>query len=144
MRQLRKTTAIPLVLVLALLSMNATCDKYRKAGQLARDFAAGVSAFEDAEITLHQTGRVSDDEHRQIQMWVLQVAQAGKTLDQAINDTHNATNAKTSLDAAATALAGLLSSGVLQVKNPDSKAALQASVFTLKLIIDNIAAIGGQ
>lgn len=133
---------IPLIAVILMAA--GQCDKYRKTGQLARDFAAGVSAFQQTEIVLHQQGKIDNAEHLQIQGAILEVAQDGKKLDAAINLVHSAPDAKTALDASISAVSNALSDGALHVKNPDAKAELQTSIVLLESILHNIQAIGGQ
>jgi len=137
----RHLLIVPTIVVL--LMGFGQCDRYRKAGELARDFALGVQAFQETEIVLHQQGKISDDEHRQIQQIILEVAADGQKLDRAIATTHSAPDAKTALDSAIAQLQGALADGVLHVKNPEVKAQLQTSLVLLRSILSNIQAIGG-
>lgn len=139
-----KLQLIGLITALALTSSAFMCNGYAKAGELSRDFAAGVQAFQSSEIVFHNAGKVSDEEHAVIQDWLIRVANAGQQLDTAINTTHNSKDAKAAVNAAIDATSNLLNTGVLGVKNPDSKAALQASLITLKSILGSILALGGH
>jgi hypothetical protein len=141
--RLKLTPAIALAVVLVWTLGVGSCNKYAKTGELARDFAAGVLAFQQSEIVFHQQGKVSDNEHREIQEYLLQVAQAGKALDMAINKTHSAPDATTAMNASIAAVQTLLDKGVLNVKNDESQAALRASLLSLKTILDSISAIAG-
>jgi len=138
----RKQLFILPVMMILLMGMSK-CDRYAKTGQLARDFAAGVSAFQQAEIVMHNQGKISDPEHVAIQDAILQTAQAGKDLDRAINQVHSAPDARAALDAALMNVQTALNDGVAHVKNPDAKASLQTSIVLLRSILDNIRAIGG-
>lgn len=144
MKNRTKLQLIGLVMILAFTSSEFICNGYAKAGELSRDFAAGIQAFQSSEIVFHSAGKVSDSEHAVIQTWVLRVAMTGQQLDAAINTTHNAKDAQAAVNAAIDATTGLLNSGVLGVKNEESKAALQTSLVTLKAILGSILALGGH
>lgn len=139
--KLKRSSAVVLVLTLALLSAGFQCDRYKKAASLSRDFAAGVSAFQDAEIILHNEGKISNDEHQTLETLIIQTARAGKVMDQAIQDAHNGKTVQASVDAAAVAASGLLDSGVTQVKNPEAQAELKSAALALKTIVDSILAV---
>lgn len=134
----RHLVAVP-ALCLLLLAVGQ-CDKYAKVGQLAKDFALSVQAFQSTEVVLHQQGKINDAEHKQLETLILEVAKTGITLDQAINQVHSNPQARAALAAAVGQLNALLDSGVLQVKNPDAHAALYTAFIGLKAIVDNIAA----
>lgn len=140
---MKRKHLIALPIMLILLMGASQCDKYRKTGQLARDFAAGVSAFQQTEIVLHNQGKIDEAEHLQIQTALLEVAADGKKLDAAINQVHSAPDARAALDAAIASVSQALSDGALRVKNPDAKASLQTSIVLLQSILHNIQAIGG-
>lgn len=139
----KKLQLVLLVLLLSLLCSNFVCNKYAKAGELAKDFASGVSAFNDVEIEFHKQGKLSDDEHIKLQTLLLQVEEAGKSLDNAIVTTHNTADAKSALDVSFKNLQAMLDGGVLHIKNEEVKASLKTSLVLLKSILDNILVLGG-
>lgn len=134
----RHLVAVP-ILCLLLLAVGQ-CDKYAKVGEAARDFAIGVEAFHGTEKVLHQQGKISDDEHFKLDAIILEVAQTGKTLDQAINQVHSNPQARAALSATIGQLNALLDTGILQVNNPDAKAQLEVAFLALKALVANIAA----
>lgn len=132
-----------LVLALGLTSAAWTCNQqnYVKAAQAAASLPQAVGAFQGVEIDLHNQGLVSDNEHRQIQTLILQVAAAGKELDKAVNVAHSQPQATAALQASLTAVQGLLDQGILGIKNEHAKTTLQAVLVSVKGLVATIATV---
>lgn len=116
-------------------------DPWRTAAVAAADFAAAVKGFQDSEIILHRQGLIASDEHQAIQRVLLDVARAGKQLDQAIRAAHQRPEASAAVDAALIAAQQLLDEGVLHVKNPNARARLSASLALARIALDTIRAV---
>lgn len=140
----QKIAQITLLALAVYITAGFACNSYLKAAELSHDFALGVQAFQSSEIVFHNAGKIDDTEHITLQNWILRVAEAGKAMDTAIVAGHSATTAQAKVNAAIDATTGLLNDGVLMVKNPESKAALQLSLVTLKSILGSILALGAH
>jgi len=129
------------VLVIALLTMAASCNKYQKAGELAKDAAATALVAQDTEIALFQQGKINPLTHQIIQTKFLQLADAGQRLDKAINQTHSSADATAALQASLAALDDLMLNGLAGIKDDQTRAQVQLAFVAVKTILDNIAAL---
>lgn len=132
-----------LVVMLALLTINATCDKYAKAGQLAKDAAAGVLVAQQTEIVLFKQGRIDDATHKAIEAKFLELAEAGTKLDLAINQQHSASGATAALQAALASVQDLSTSAILGIKDPNTQLEIKALLLAVQTTLNNIAAFAG-
>jgi hypothetical protein len=128
------------VFVVSMLVTGFSCDKYTKAGQLAKDFAATVLVAQQLETQTYNSGYVQAASHKGIQTKFSQVADAGVRLDQAINQAHNAQGAKAQIDVAASLLSDLSNNQVTGIKDDKARLAVQAAIVSCQTILDNIAA----
>jgi hypothetical protein len=143
MRDMKKrVSGLALLCCCMVLSLGAACpgNQYQKAAKLSSDFASGVATFQTVEIQAHESGLIADQENKDIQTILLQVADAGHELDAAINKTHNTAGALSALNAAASSLDKLNADGVLHVKNPQAQVALKSALLTLHVTIDSMIA----
>lgn len=125
----------------AYICMAASCDKYRKAGQLAKDVAAGVLLAQQTEITLHKAGKIDDQTHQAIQQKFLSLADAGMRLDKAINQTHNAGSATEALKECTSLLDDLSTNGLFEIKDQQTVNSIRAILLTVQTTLNNIAAL---
>lgn len=127
----RKLLAVPL---LALILMGAACedDKFKRASLAVNDFTIGLQAFQEAEIAAHNSGYVDHPTHRAIQESVAKAAQASLVMTEAIRNTRNSPGAVGGIQAALSATSTLLDTGLAGVKNPQTKAQLQALVLGIR------------
>lgn len=128
------------VLMVSLLLTGFSCDKYAKAGQLAKDFAATVLVAQQLEIQAYNSGYIQPASHRVIETKFSQLADAGAGLDQAINQAHNAHGAKAEIDIAAALLSDLSNNQITGIKDEKTRLAVQAAIVSCQTILDNIAA----
>lgn len=140
---MRKLRYSAFVLMLALLSINATCDKYAKAGQLAKDAAAGVLLAQQTEIALHTQGKIDEPTHQAIEKKFLELATAGIQLDVAINQQHSASGATAALQAALASVQDLSTSAVLGIKDQNTQLEIKALLLAVQTTLNNIAAFAG-
>lgn len=139
--RISKASIISLIALTAYLCMAVSCDKYRKAGELAKDVAAGVLLAQETEINLHQAGKIDDPTHIVIQQKFVLLADAGIRLDQAINQTHSASSAKDALQAALDAVNDLSTNGLTGIKDKDTATTVKAVLLTVQITLNNIAAL---
>jgi len=138
----RALCAIALIVPL-LLVLGCEQSKLKKVAQAADGFSLAVKAFQDAEIAAHQQGLVDDEEHRQIQAALAEVARAGLELDsdiRAARDVHTASGAAAQVW---TSLDNLYSGGVLHIKNPKARRDLEALLLAAKGFLATISAVLG-
>ena len=128
------------VLMVSLLLTGSSCDKYAKAGQLAKDFSATVLLAQQVEIQAYNTGYIQPANHAVIQTKFLQLADAGVALDRSINQVHNAQGAKAQIDVAASLLVDLSNNQLTGIKDEKTRMAIQAAILSCQTILDNIAA----
>jgi hypothetical protein len=128
------------VLMVSLLLTGFSCDKYAKAGQLAKDFSATVLLAQQVEIQSYNSGYIQPATHVAIQTKFLQVAEAGVALDKAINQARNAQGAKAQIDVASSLLVDLSNNQISGIKDDKTRMAVQAAVLSCQTILDNIAA----
>lgn len=132
------------VLLLCSLIVLAGCDeKLLKVAQAAKDFSAATKALQDAEIQAHELKLIDDETHVDIQRIVIQVAQSGKELDNAVNVAHSEPKAIAALQASIDSLDRLLNEGVIKVKDPKTKTELSLAIISAKGILDSISAVVG-
>lgn len=127
------------VFMVSLLLMGFSCDKYTKAGQLAKDFAATALVAQQLEIQAFNSGYIQPGSHVVIQTKFSQLADAGVRLDQAINQAHNAQGAKAQIDAAASVLSDLSNNQITGIKDEKTRLAIQTVIVSCQTILDNIA-----
>jgi len=131
---------LPLMFVLG-------CEQSRlKKLALATDaFSLTVRSFQQAEVVAHQQGLVSDEEHAAMEKALIDVANAGVELDNALRVARRGGKPKAAaaLGAALTSLDHLLNSGVLHVKNPKARQDLEALILSAKGFLATISAVIG-
>lgn len=139
----KKTLYAGLIVMLALLSLEATCDKYAKAGQLAKDAAAGVLLAQQTEMALHSAGKIDDATHKAIEQKFLDLSFAGIRLDAAINQEHSATNATQALQVALTSVQDLSTQTIVGIKDQNTQLQLKVLLLAVQTTLNNIAAFAG-
>ena len=137
---MKKVYYVVFVLMVSLLLTGFSCDKYAKAGQLAKDFAATALVAEQLEIQAYHGGYIQPASHVVIQSKFSQLADAGVGLDRAINQAHNAQGAKAQIDVAASLLSDLSNNQITGIKDDKTRLAVQAAIVSCQTILDNIAA----
>lgn len=115
---MRKVKALLTVTVLALAACAFTC---HKAANISHGVAVSINDLQAAEISLHQVGKVTDEEHQALQQGFKEVAQA----DIAIRKCIAASGAPGCVDAGIDEVNNLLNSKVTGIKNPDSRQQIQ-------------------
>lgn len=84
-KQLKLTFAVvPLIVACIILSACPTSNAVQDASNAVNKYANTLSAFQDAEITLHNSAKISDSTHHSILEAELVAAKAGHELDAAI------------------------------------------------------------
>ncbi len=138
----RRTHVLPVIAVFILL---AGCnDIVARLAKVSGGAAQVTKAFQQAEITLHQQGLVSNEEHVALQRALIPVAEAGVALDGALRN--QPTNAKvlTAVSAALTAVDKLNTDGILRIKNAQAQQTLSLALQSIKsLLLTFQAALGG-
>jgi len=137
-----KRSALLVALIAVTLGL-AGCpkDKYTKAATFSKDFASTVLAAQQVEMVLHQQGKISDAEHKDLQEYFLQVALAGQQLDDAIVKWHSGEKTAGALVDALNKIETLQAEGVLHIRNPESQAQLRLAIESAKVILANIQAL---
>ena len=141
--RLKRKSQLLLLIPVMLLTQAYACNKYHTAVVVEHDFTVSVKAFQDGETALFQAGNVSLAEHQAIEAKVAQVAVIGQALNSLItsNATQQSVAAETKLLIAA--VNDLNTSGVLQVKNPQSQANLKIALQAISDIVQNLTAALG-
>jgi hypothetical protein len=137
---MKRLYCVVFVLMVSLLLTGFSCDKYAKAGQLAKDFAATVLVAQQLEIQAYNGGYIQPASHRAIQTKFSQLADAGVRLDQAINQAHNAQTAQDQINAATALLTDLSKNEITGIKDDKTRLAIQAALVSVQTILDSIAA----
>lgn len=132
---------IVIIALSAYICMAASCDKYRKAGELAKDVAAGVLLAQQTEITLHKAGKIDDETHHAIQEKFLALGEAGMRLDKAINESHNAGSATQALKDCTKLLDDLSTNGLFEIKDQQTVNTIRAILLTVQTTLNNIGAL---
>ena len=123
--------AVALVLVATMVLAACPSSTTQKVATISKDFAASVSAAQQAEITFYNAGKISADEHRAIETGFLQVSKVGPAIDAAVV-AGNKAGILAALDSGISSLQTLIDSGVGNVKNADSKATLESLLLIAK------------
>lgn len=97
-----------------------------------------VGAFQDAEIAEFHQGFVPPDTHLRIQTTIQKIAMAAVDLDNALASGATAASFKAKFDAIYTLLDSLNTDGILGIKNPTTKQALEVALDSIRAIVDNI------
>ncbi len=129
------------LLVPLLVALGCEQSKLKKVAQAVDGFSMAVKAFQDAEIAAHQQGLVDDEEHRQLQTALADVARAGLELDSDIRAAKMNRNALTAVEQAWTSLSNLYYGGVLHIKNPKARQDLEALLLAAKGFLATISAV---
>jgi len=137
---MKKFYYVVFVLMVSLLLTGFSCDKYAKAGQLAKDFAATVLVAQQLEIQAYNGGYIQPASHTAIQTKFSQLADAGVSLDQAINQAHNAQTAQDQINAATALLTDLSKNEITGIKDDKTRLGIQAALVSVQTILDSIAA----
>ena len=137
---MKKFYYVVFVLMVSLLLTGFSCDKYAKAGQLAKDFAATVLVAQQLEIQAYNGGYIPPASHTAIQTKFSQLADAGVSLDQAINQAHNAQTAQDQINAATALLTDLSKNEITGIKDDKTRLGIQAALVSVQTILDSIAA----
>jgi hypothetical protein len=137
---MKKLYYVVFVLMVSLLLTGFSCDKYAKAGQLAKDFAATVLVAQQLEIQAYNGGYIQPAPHTAIQTKFSQLADAGVSLDQAINQSHNAQTAQDQINAATALLTDLSKNEITGIRDDKTRLAIQAALVSVQTILDSIAA----
>ena len=125
---------VMLVLPMLFLLLGAACedDKFKRASLAVNDFTIGLQAFQEAEIAARNAGFVDAPTHIKIQESVAKAAQASMVMTEAIRNTRNSPGAVGGIKAALDSTQSLLDTGLAGVKNPQTKAQLQALVLGIR------------
>jgi len=137
---MKKLYYVVFVLMVSLLLTGFSCDKYAKAGQLAKDFAATVLVAQQLEIQAYNGGYIQPATHTAIQAKFSQLADAGVSLDRAINQAHNAQTAQDQINAATALLTDLSKNEITGIKDDKTRLGIQAALVSVQTILDSIAA----
>jgi len=97
-----------------------------------------VGAFQDVEIAEFNKRFIPANVHLRIQSTIQKIALAGVDLDTAVASGATAIDAKAKFDAIYTLLDSLNTDGVLGIKNPTTKQALEVALDGIRAIVDNI------
>ncbi len=141
-RQLRIGGTVALAVLLC--GFSCSVNSYAKAGKLAKDFAASVLVAQQVEAQAYRGGFVDNDKHLVIQQKFSQIADAGMSLDKAINVDHNASGAVAQISALNGLLQDLSTNLITGIKDDKSRVAVQATLVTVQSILDSISAFGGK
>jgi len=137
---MKKLYCVVFVLMVSLLLTGFSCDKYTKAGEQAKDFAATVLVAQQLEMQAYNSGYIEAASHTVIQTKFSQLADAGVGLDKAINQAHNAQTAQDQINAATALLTDLSKNEITGIKDDKTRLGIQAALVSVQTILDSIAA----
>jgi len=103
---------------------------------IERDIAASVHAFQTAEISLHQQGKISNRTHRTIQADLKKVAQAGD----AVNNVLGQPSAGAAIDAGILSVLQMINEGILPIGDATTRQELQLAAQLIITTFNNIRA----
>ena len=112
---MKRFTTILLIAALVAIGAAFTCSN--QAAKVSLGVAASAKAFQDGEIALHNQGKIGDGEHVLIQQSLIQLATAGKAVNQCIG----ATGAASCVDPAIKAIDSIQQSAISPIKNKESQ-----------------------
>lgn len=130
-----RVALVAMLVVVALLTAGCPADQQRKAAIAMRDFSVGVKAFQQTEIALFQQGKVEPDIHQRIQQGFLHLSTTAPQIDAAIK-ANNKAAMLAAIDAGLADTDGFLAD-IGAVKEPQTRASLQALVLSLRTILAN-------
>lgn len=141
---LRNRRILPLmicVLFLAVFSAGCPSSAYHSAVIAEHDFKLAVQSFQQAEMVEFQAGRIGQDEHQKLEAGIEKVALAGQTLTTSLQAGAANTTVQQNFATLSTALTDLFNSGVLGIKNDNSKAILKAVIQAAQAILSNVSSL---
>jgi hypothetical protein len=141
-KALSRSFGIALLLPL-LFALGCEQSRLKKLALAADGFSLTVRSFQQAEVVAHQQGLVSNEEHAAMEKALIDVANAGVELDNAVRVAHSRSKATAALGDALASLDKLLSDGVLHVKNPKARQDFQALILSAKGFLATISAAIG-
>lgn len=133
----RLTLALPLALVMIVAS---GCPKgaYHDAVVAEHQFKTLTQAFQKAEITEFNNGRIDPAEHKAIEQGIEQVGLTAQVLVTSLQNGASNTTVQANFATVSAALTDLLNNGVLHIKNQTSQDILKVSLVGLKAILANV------
>ena len=131
----KQVRQVAVVILISLLLSGFACNR-TKVAAASRDIAASVKAFQVAEIALHNQGKLSDAEHKNIETYLKGIATAGLAVDSCVLQTSTVTCVDTGIAAAN----DLINQGLVGVKNPDVK---QQLTLAAQLIVTGFNTLKG-
>jgi hypothetical protein len=119
---MRKQAIYIIVITILVMTLSGFSCSRHQAMQTSAGIAASLKAMQDTEISLHNTGKVDDEEHRLLQQGFIFLAHADKDVRQCIY----LSGAPTCVDAGINSVHNLLASpAVVGIKNHDSQQQMQ-------------------
>lgn len=126
------------VLLFLLIAGCAARGPYHAAVVINHDAVTITKAFQQAEISEFNAGRLSLEEHQKLEAGVEKVALAGQTVTMALQAQASQTTVLGDVGVLVQAVSYLGSNGVLGVHNPQSLAVLNTALNALKALIANL------
>lgn len=138
---MNKRTQVMLVLTVAaivMLTAGWACSSgsAAKVATISKDFAASVAAAQQAEIAFYNQGKITAQEHQTVETYFLQISKIGPSIDAAVVANDKA-GILTALNSGIVVLQSALDAGVGNIKNPDSKAAIQSLLLVAQSALAN-------
>lgn len=136
----RRLTLTLFLSVVMISSYGIGCPKgaYHDAVVAEHQFKSVTQAFQKAEITEFNNGRIDPAEHKVIEHGIEQVGMTAQVLVTSLQNGASNTTVKDNFATVSAALTDLLNNGVLHIKNQTSQDILKVSLAGLKAILDNV------
>lgn len=126
----RYSRILMLLPVVVLLTAAWSCNQ-ATSQKVLNKVAVADKAFTDSVITLHTSGDLTDDQERQFLGWSRRIAETGNAASAAFLAGDNAT-ALAQINLGIGVVDDALNNGLLGIKNPDKRTAVNATLLTLR------------
>lgn len=136
---MRRSSSV--ILTLALMIGLSGCPKgtiYHDSIVAEHQFKSVTQAFQKAEITEFNNGRIDPAEHKAIEQGIEQVGLTAQVLVTSLQNGASNATVQANFATVSAALTDLLNNGVLHIKNQTSQDILKVSLAGLKAILDNV------
>lgn len=140
---IKKSAFSVLVICLALITMNFSCNKDQEtqAAKLADSLAHSITAVHNAIDVAYSDKLISDTDYKVILNDLLTADQAGLNINAAISGIANGTSTTSQLNAAISSMENALTDGTLHIKNPDTLVKVNAAVAAINTTLTSIESL---
>jgi hypothetical protein len=137
----RAIGAMLVVTLVAVLCVGCPSSAYHSAVVAEHDFSTALKSFQQAEILEFQNGRIDQVEHQKIEAGVEKVGLAAQVLVGSLQSGAANTTVQQNFATLSAAVADLMNSGVLGIKNAQSQQLVKLVLQTAQAILSNISSL---